>query len=77
MKQEECLNTLMEKIKNNEDIRLDLKNGVILNLSYNDDEDIKAYMGYWEEENKFVGIWTKKTLIQILNKEIPDVELIL
>lgn len=64
---------LMEKIKNNEPLKLDLKNGVILDLQF--DDEIKEYRGYWKEENIWIGIWTKKTLIEILNKEIDDIEI--
>lgn len=65
---------LMDRIKNNNDLKVDLENGVILKLSY--DKDIKAYRGYWEEENIYIGIWTKKTLIEIITGEIPGVKLL-
>ena len=46
MKQEKYYNIFMEKIKNKEQLQLDLQNGVILDLIY--DNEIKAYRGYWE-----------------------------
>lgn len=64
---------LMEKIKNNLPLLLDLKNGILLDLIYND--DIKAYKGYWKEENIYIGIWEKETLIKILTGEYDNVKI--
>lgn len=63
---------LMETIKNNGNVYVDLENGVVLKLEY--DNSLQAYRGYWEEQNMFVGIWTKKTLIEIINGEITGVK---
>ena len=65
---------LMETIKNNGNVYVDLENGVILELYY--DDEIKAYRGYWKEENIYIGIWTKKTLVEIINGEMPDIKLL-
>lgn len=75
MKQKECYNMLMEKIRNNENVRVDLKNGVILNLIY--DTEIKKYRGYWKEQDMYIGIWEKKPLVQALNGETDEYEVIL
>lgn len=64
---------LMEKIKNNLPLLLDLKNGILLDLIYN--EDIKAYKGNWKEEDMYVGIWEKETLIKIISKEYDNVKI--
>lgn len=63
MKQNTGSIMLLEKIKNNEPLKIDLKNGVILDLEF--DNKIDAYRGYWKEEDMGVGIWTKKTLTEI------------
>lgn len=65
---------LMDRIKNNDELKVDLENGVILELSY--DEEIKAYRGYWKEENIYIGIWTKKTLVEIINGEMSNIKLL-
>lgn len=65
---------LMEKIKNNLPIILDLKNGILLELNY--DSEIQAYRGYWKEEDMYVGIFEKSTLIKIITKEYDNVELL-
>lgn len=75
MKQEEYYKKLKNMILNNKDIKLDLKNGVILDLTY--EEDSKSYRAFWKEENKEVGIWSKKVIVQIFNGEVPNVELII
>lgn len=75
MKQEEFMKNLWKKINNKEPFRIDLKNGVILNLNY--DSKIDAYRGHWVEENMEVGIWTKKTFSMILSGEIKNVEILL
>lgn len=75
MKSKECLNMLMDKIKNNQPLVLDLKNGVILNLNY--DTKIGSYRGLWKEYDMLVGIWKKETLLKILSGEINNVELVI
>ena len=57
------LNTLMEKIKNKEPLKLDLENGIVLDLNWK--EDKKAYQGYSKDMDMEVGLWLQKTLIQI------------
>lgn len=65
---------LMEKIKNKELLKLDLLNEVILELTY--DADIKAYRGYWREEDIKIGIFEKETLIKIATNEYDNVKII-
>jgi hypothetical protein len=62
----------MEKIKNKNQLKIDLLNGIVLELNY--DNEINAYRGYWKEENLNVGIWKIETLIKIATKEIDNVE---
>lgn len=75
MKQEKFMKDLEDKIKNKKPFKIDLKNGVILDLKY--DNSINAYRGYWKEYNMLVGIWDKETFSKILSGEIDNVELIL
>ena len=73
MKSKNYLNMLMEKIKNKENLKLDLLNETIFELNY--DNEINAYRGYWKEEDIRVGIWKIETLIKIATHEIDNVEL--
>lgn len=73
MKSKNYLNMLMEKIKNKDSLKIDLLNGIILELNY--DNEINAYRGYWKEEDIRVGIWEIDTLIKIATHEIDNVEL--
>ena len=74
MKQNTGSIMLMEKIKNNYPLKIDLKNGVIIELTY--DNKLNFYRGYWKEENIGVGIWKKETLIQIATGQIDNIKLI-
>lgn len=74
MKSKNYLNMLMEKIKNKENLKLDLLNETIFELNY--DNKINAYRGYWEKEDIRVGIWEIETLIKIATHEIDNVELL-
>lgn len=74
MKQEEYYKKLKNMIINNESMRVDLKNGVILDLTY--EEESGLYRAYWKEMNLDMGTWNKKVLVQILNGEVPDVEIL-
>lgn len=75
MAQEEFVKNLKKHLENKLPLKIDLKNGVILDLAF--DKEIEAYRGYWEEEDMYIGIWTPKTFSMILNGEIEDVEIIL
>ena len=61
------LTTLMEKIKNKQKLKLDLENGVILDLTY--DNEISACRGYSEELELDLGIWQTETLIKIATEK--------
>jgi hypothetical protein len=74
MIQNEYYNISMEKIKNKEPIKLDLLNGVILELTY--DREIKAYRGYWREEDIQIGIWELKTLAEIISGETKELKIL-
>ena len=74
MKQNTGSIMLMEKIKNNEPLKIDLLNGVILDLTF--DDKVDAYRGYWKEEDMGVGIWKKETLIEIATGKINNVLLV-
>lgn len=54
---------LMEKIKNKQKLKLDLGNGIILDLVWNKDK--KAYIGYSPEIEMKIGLWLPETLIKI------------
>ena len=53
----------MKNLKTAKKIKIDLENGIILDLKWRD--DIKAYQGYSPEIDVEVGIWKPKTLYQI------------
>jgi hypothetical protein len=55
-------------------MKVDLLNGVVLELNY--DKDLKAFRGYWKEENINVGIWKLQTLFDIYTKKINTMELV-
>lgn len=65
----------LEKVKNKENLLLNLKNGITIELTF--DNDLEAYRGYAKEINVKLGIWTIKTLYQIFNKEYGEMEFIL
>lgn len=64
----------LEKIKNKENLLLDLKNGITIELTF--DKEIEAYRGYAKELDTKIGIWTIKTLYEI-EKEYKEMEFIL
>lgn len=61
------LTMLMEKIKNKQKLKLDLENGIILDLIWK--EDIKAYQSYSSEIEMEVGLWLPETLIKIATEK--------
>ena len=75
MAQEEYIKNLKKRLENKQPLKIDLKNGVILDLTF--DNEIQAYRGYWKEEDMYIGIWTTKTFSMILNGEIKDVKILL
>lgn len=62
------------KVLKTKKMKVDLLNGVVLELNY--DKDLKAFRGYWKEENINVGIWKLQTLFDIYTKKINTLELI-
>lgn len=74
MKQKELLNLFVEKTRNKQPLKLDLKNGVILDLIY--DEEIKNYRGYWKEENMWLGIWDIEFLTNCILEDYKEIEII-
>lgn len=54
-------------INNKKNLKLDLENGVILDLIY--DNKIDAYRGYSKELDLEIGIWKIKTLYQIATEK--------
>ena len=75
MKQKEYYEKLKNMIINNMPIKVDLHNGVILDLTF--EYSTGLYRAYWKEENLDMGTWNKKVLIQILNGEVPDTEILI
>lgn len=61
------LTMLMEKIKNKQKLKLDLENGIILDLNW--DKEINAYRGYSNKIETEVGIWLPETLIKIATEK--------
>lgn len=61
------LTMLMEKIKNKQKLKLDLENGIILDLNF--DKDKQAYIGYSPEIEMEVGLWLPETLIKIATEK--------
>ena len=68
---EELLNT----INNTKNLKLDLLNGIVLDLTF--DNQINAYRGYSEELELSVGIWEIKTLYKIATEKINNCKLIM
>ena len=75
MKQKDYINKYLETTKNKQPFKLNLKNGVILDLVY--DEEIKNYRGFWEEENIWIGIWDIKFMLNCLLENYDGFEIIL
>ena len=63
------------KVLKTKKMKVDLLNGVILELNY--DKELKAFRGYWKEENINVGIWKLQTLFDIYTKKINTMELVI
>ncbi len=74
MKQKELLSIFVEKTKNKQPLKLDLKNGVILDLIY--DEEIKNYRGWMTEENICIGIWDIEFLTNCILEDYKEIEII-
>lgn len=68
---EELLNT----INNTKNLKLDLLNGIVLDLTF--DNQINAYRGYSEELELSVGIWEIKALYKIATEKINNCKLIM
>lgn len=62
------------KVLKTKKMKVDLLNGVVLELNY--DKELKAFRGYWKEENINVGIWQLQTLFDIYTKKINTMELV-
>jgi hypothetical protein len=69
------MKNLQEVINNKQPLKIDLENGVILDLIY--DNEIEAYRGYWKEEDMYIGIWTMETFSMILSGEIQGIKILL
>ena len=69
------MKNLQEIVKNKQPFKIDLENGVILDLIF--DNEIQEYRGYWKEEDIYIGIWTMKTFSMILSGEIAGVKILL
>lgn len=61
MSKEDFLNLL----KKNKNLKLDLENGIVLDLKY--DKDLKAYKSYVDDLD--MGIWKIKTLYRIVTED--------
>lgn len=56
--------------ENKKPFKIDLKNGVILDLIY--DEEVQNYRGWMTEENVCIGIWDIKFMLECLADENYD-----
>lgn len=65
----------LKNLKKSKKIKLDLKDGIILDLTY--DDKIKAYRGYSPDINAKVGIFTVKTLFEMKTDPKWNCELIM
>ena len=75
MKQKDYIKKYLETTKNKLPFKVDLKNGVILDLQY--DPEINNYRGYWKEENIFIGIWDIKFMLNCIMEDYKEFEIIL
>lgn len=75
MKQNDYIKKYLETTKNKQPFKLDLKNGVILDMVY--DEEIKNYRGYWKEEDMYIGVWDIKFMLNCLMEDYKEFEILL
>lgn len=75
MKQKELLDIFVERTKNKQPFKIDLKNGVILDLIY--DDEIKNYRGWMTEENICIGIWDIEFLTNCILEDYKEFQIIL
>lgn len=73
--QKNLLKELENTINNTKNLKLDLLNGIVLDLTY--DNQINAYRGYSEELELSVGIWEIETLYKIATEKINNCKLIM
>lgn len=73
--QKNSLEKLENIIKNKKSLKLDLQNGIILNLTY--DNSIEAYRGYAPDIDLAIGIWQIETLYAIETEKDWGCKLIL
>lgn len=69
------LEKLEKLIENKKSMKLDLENGIILDLKWRD--DVEAYQGYSTEIDMEVGLWKPETLFQIATEQGWGCKLIL
>ena len=74
-KQKDYAEKLLVIAKNKQPFKIDLKNGVILDIQY--DESIKNYRGYWQEENMYIGVWDVEFLYKCILEDYDEFEIIL
>jgi len=67
MKLKDYIDKFVKHTKNKEPFKIDLKNGVILDMIY--DEEVENYRAYMTEENICVGIWEIKFMLECLADE--------
>lgn len=75
MKQKEYIEKYLETVKNKKPFKIDLKNGVILDMVY--DEEVKNYRAWMKEENVCVGIWDKKFMLDCITENYQEIKILL
>lgn len=70
MKLKDYIKKFVNITQNKEPFKIDLKNGVILDMIY--DEEVENYRAYMKEENVCVGIWDIKFILECLADENYD-----
>ena len=61
--------------KNKQPFKIDLKNGVVLDIIY--DDEIKNYIGWMKEENVCIGTWDIEFLYKCILEDYEEFEIIL
>ena len=69
-KSKDYIDKFVKVTQNKDPFKIDLKNGVILDLEY--DEEVQNYRAYMKEENVCIGIWDIKFILECLADENYD-----
>lgn len=73
-KQKDYVEKYLETTKNKQPFKIDLKNGVILDMIY--DDEVKNYRAWMTEENVCVGIWDMEFMYKCLLEDYDEFEIL-